>query len=123
MLKGDPDRVYIGGMKAFTLTIILLLGGCASSTFEHGRGFNATMVSSIVEGETTRKQVEAWFGEPHSQAVATGGLLSWTYMHTVSTAEAQSLIFKMNVETTTATKVLVIQFQGNTVVNYSFTES
>jgi outer membrane protein assembly factor BamE (lipoprotein component of BamABCDE complex) len=113
----------MGAMKIPTLIIVLVLAGCASSTFESGRDFNATQVSSIVEGETTRSQIVDWFGEPHSQSVASGGLLSWTYMYSVSSAEAQSLIFKMNVETTSSSKVLVVQFRNNLVVNYTFTES
>ena len=101
---------------------MLLLGSCATSTFEGGQDFNTARVSSIAEGQTTQSQILDWFGEPQSKSVSGGGVESWSYAHSVSSAEAQSMVFKIDVETTSAYKSLVVTFVSGVVSSYTFVE-
>lgn len=104
------------------LVLASLFGSCATSTFESGQDFNTARVSSISEGQTTQAQVLEWFGDPQSKTVSGGGVESWSYTHSVSSAEAQSMVFKIDVETTSTYKSLVVTFVSGVVSSYTFVE-
>jgi outer membrane protein assembly factor BamE (lipoprotein component of BamABCDE complex) len=94
---------------ASVLFVLLLLAGCA---MQGGKEFDTDYVSRIERGATTKADVRANLGEPVSRSTAGTGEETWSYVVGVYTGK-----HKMS------GKSLTIMFSGDTVKDYTYSES
>jgi outer membrane protein assembly factor BamE (lipoprotein component of BamABCDE complex) len=104
----------------FTLLFAALLSGCATASFETGRRFDASKVSSIQKGQTTKAEILAWFGEPYSKTVSGEDGEMWIYLHSQGTSKAKSMVFTVDVKTEGTSQKLDLIFRGEKVVNFTY---
>ena len=113
-------------MKITILTLIIalliLISGCASTSYSVGNSFSSENVAKIVKDKTTSAQLVQLFGEPYTKSVISSNEEKWIYMHTSGTSSAQSYVFTMDVKTTGTQKTLDILLKDEVVINYAFTE-
>lgn len=118
--------------KAILLTGCLMLSfvitGCASVGNERLRDENqSTVKNKIVEGQTTKTDIQSMFGEPQHTSFTDGGNLIWTYQFTNVSADAVSYIPIVSLFGATASgtkKELVVLFDKNDIVSrYSMRKS
>lgn len=74
---------------ALSMTLLALLGGCASSRSSTGSMLDADQVNRIQQGVTTREQVVALLGEPTSASMVGEGRRMMVYSGTQTEAKAQ----------------------------------
>lgn len=101
---------------------VLLLSGCATSSYSVGENFASENVSQIIKGKTTSDELIALLGEPYSKTVLSDTDEKWLYMYSEGQAEAQSYIVSMDVKTTGTQKVLDVLISDGVVVNFAYTE-
>jgi len=88
------------------LPLLVLLAACASS----GRNFDETKVGNIKNGQTTKAEIEQWFGPPGAQqglnGTTNGAVRRYTYSYGRSTHGGAS----------TKAKALVVDFNDKDIV-------
>lgn len=88
------------------LPVVLVLSACASS----GRNFDESRVGNIKNGQTTKAEIEAWFGKPGSVAglngTTNGAVQRYTYAYGHSTHGGSR----------TTAKALVVDFNDKDIV-------
>ena len=113
-------------MKLTILTsivaLLILITGCASTSYTVGKSFSSENVAKIIKGKTTSTQLVQLFGQPYTKSVISANEEKWIYMHTSGTSSAQSYVFTMDVKTTGTQKTLDILLKDDVVINYAFTE-
>ncbi|MDR7119766.1 hypothetical protein [Rheinheimera soli] len=105
------------------ISLILLLTGCATSTYKTGNEFASENVAKIEKGVTTDSQLVLLIGQPFMKTVISETEQKWIYSHTVANAKATNYVFSMQVESTGITKMLDVLLKDGVVVNYAYTES
>jgi hypothetical protein len=98
-------------MKKFLLIlpfflVLLVLFACAST----GRNFDETKMSNIKNGQTTRAQIDQWFGPPTSNAVLTGTINGAVRRYTYTYAYSSYGGLR------TTSKALVVDFNDKDIV-------
>lgn len=104
-------------------SLILLLAGCATSTYKTGNEFASDNVKKIEKGVTTENQLVQLIGQPFMKTVLSENEQKWIYSHTVANAKATNYVFSMQVESTGTTKTLDVLLRDGVVINYAYTES
>ncbi len=107
---------------SITITALLTLFGCATSSYTYGNDFSSKNVSKIEKGKTTTKELVAMFGQPFMKSVISKISEKWVYSYSTGTASAQSHIVTTKVETTGMQNMLDILVENGVVSNYTFTE-
>lgn len=107
----------------FVGVLMLVAGGCATSTYTFGRDFAMENVNKIVKGKTTASDLVQMFGEPYSKTVVSDTEEKWLYMYTMSTAKAQSFMFTTKVDSEGQFKTLDILLKDGIVTNFAYTDS
>ncbi|MDA8416686.1 MAG: outer membrane protein assembly factor BamE [Betaproteobacteria bacterium] len=102
--------------------------GCASTGNESIRAESGdTLKSKIVEGRTTRAQIQELFGAPTTTSFTDSGLEIWTYSFTKMSADAISYVPIVNMfgaSSSGTKKSLVVMFdKQNIVQRYAINES
>ena len=97
------------------LILLLVLFGCATSSYISGRDFDMSKVEKIEKGVTTQNEIINWFGQPQSKSLMYNSEI-WTYMYMYSQAKATSYIFNMDVQGQSNYKSLSITFDTNKIV-------
>ncbi|MEK7466697.1 MAG: hypothetical protein AAB074_04710 [Planctomycetota bacterium] len=93
--------------KAMTvLPLVLALSACASS----GRNFDESKVGNIKNGQTTKAEIEQWFGKPGGMAgvngATNGAVQRYTYSYGYSSHGGSR----------TTAKALVVDFNDKDIV-------
>ena len=118
--SSDPLRSGARSMRDSSLrprrTIALLAALCvtllASGCLTVGQPFPASRVADIRMGETTRAEIEQWFGSPWRSGVH-DGMPTWTYGH-----------YRYSLFGPARTRDLVVRFDtDNRVASYTFNET
>ena len=104
------------------IALLILISGCASTSYSVGKSFSSESVAKIIKGKTTSAQLVQLFGEPFTKSVISANEEKWIYMHSSGTSSAQSYVFTMDVKTTGTQKTLDILLKDGVVINYAFTE-
>jgi len=107
---------------SITVTALLVLTGCATSSYTYGNNFASENVSKIVKGKTTKQEIVTMFGQPFLKSVISKTGEKWVYSYSSGTASAQSYLVTTTVETTGTQKMLDILIENGIVENYTFTE-
>jgi hypothetical protein len=88
------------------LSLAVLFAACATS----GRNFDETKVGNIRNGQTTKAEIEQWFGAPNARqgltGSAVGAVTRYTYSYARSTHGGAN----------TKAKALVVDFNDKDVV-------
>lgn len=94
-------------MRSVVNVLLVLALGLSAGCATVGKDFDTTHVKDIVNEETTKPQVRAWFGAPHQtirplQDHPAGGVERWQYTHAYSVAggstTSKALVVDFNVE-------------------------
>jgi len=116
------------GLLVAGFVSIALLAGCASTgneSIRHESG--ATIKNKVVEGKTTKADIQSMFGAPTSTSFTDSGLEVWTYDFTKLSADAVSYIPVVNWFGSSATgtkKSLVVMYDSKDIVQrYSLSTS
>lgn len=111
-------------MKKTVMMVILavaaaLSGGCASTS--QGRKFDDSYVSQIKKGLTTKAQIREHFGEPVSVSKSSE-TETWTYSYSDAYGRAyiQAATYGL-VREKSDDQMLIVVFQGDVVVEYTYT--
>lgn len=112
-------KVHFITMVSF---IILLLSGCATSSYSVGKNFASENISQIIKGKTTSKELTALLGQPYTKTVLSASDEKWIYMHSKGTTKAQSYIVSMDIITTGTQKMLDVLISNGVVANFAYTE-
>jgi hypothetical protein len=120
-------KKYLAGV----LVAILGASGCATTTrATAGRMFDDARISEIKKGRTTKQEVLAMFGEPHSKKLDTEGTEQITYFHSESkdTYDPRMFIpfigfFFLNSKTDSRSKTLDVVLKSGVVSDFSYDES
>ena len=114
-------------MKALSILAaafsLVVLAGCATSNYIVGRDFSSGNVAQISKGKTTTDELRQLFGEPFTKTVVSGNEERWLYTYTSSTANVQSYVVTMKVNSSGNHKMLDVLIRDGRVVNYTFSES
>lgn len=107
---------------------LALLVGCASTGNQQLANTNASSVNqNIVDGQTTKAQVEALLGAPDNIDFNHANNEKWTYEYKKSEAKGSNFIPVVNIfaqGTNDTKKTLVVVFNKNGVVqNHAYSES
>lgn len=102
--------------------LILLVTGCATSSYSVGKDFASENISQVIKGKTTSEELTALLGEPYTKTVLSASDEKWIYMHSEAIAKAQSYIISMDVKTTGTQKMLDVLISNGIVVNFTYTE-
>src|ERR1700693_1747027 len=79
------------------LAVVLVLAGCAGVGNEKLRSESETTVAQkIVEGKTTKAEIQKMFGSPGKASFTDNGLEIWNYEFTKVSADAVSYIPLVN---------------------------
>lgn len=105
------------------LLLSVFLLACATSNYEVGSNFTAEQVDIVKEGVTTKEQVISSFGSPTTVSKSSNGSEIWLYQYIKTSSHVKNMVFAMDVETSTESKMLRVTFQGDVVESYSYTES
>ena len=73
--------------------VAVLLGGCA--TYQSGNDFNESQIDEIEQGQTTKADIEQWFGSPTgtgTQYIDGENMEHYTYSYSEGGATAESYI-------------------------------
>lgn len=104
------------------LLSMLIVTGCATSSYSVGKDFSSENVKLIVKGKTTGKQLIEMFGEPFTKSVMSETEEKWIYTYTSGTAKAQSYVLTTKVESTGQQKMLDVLLKNGIVTNFAYTE-
>jgi len=116
-------------MKSISLVCaFLILGACASVGNMALKDENEkTVAAKIVEGKTTRQQIQVIYGGPNYTTITDGGNLIWTYRYIYKTPKVADFIPIVHIFAggeNILVKELVIMFDKNDVVTkFSMQES
>jgi outer membrane protein assembly factor BamE (lipoprotein component of BamABCDE complex) len=108
---------------ALIVVLALLVGaGCAPKI---GRDFNASYLSSIERGVTTKSQVRQNLGEPSSVTTSSlaGETWSYQYMEGAGLAQTYGNFFRNEYTNMGSHKMLVVTFDGDRVKDYTYSET
>ncbi|MEW6304405.1 MAG: outer membrane protein assembly factor BamE [Verrucomicrobiota bacterium] len=76
-------------MKLLAITMLALaLAGCASV----GRKLDTAKIDQIKKGETTREEIQKWFGSPDQITKDANGNTTYSYMYVRATAKPETYI-------------------------------
>lgn len=109
--------------SAITLTgtLLLILVGCATSSFSYGRNFPIENARLLKKG-APKPEVLQLFGEPFTKTMMSDGVEMWNYSFFTNTATAQSFLVATQVQSTGTRKNLSVQFKDDTVSQFSYSE-
>ena len=116
-------------MKKVTIVgFVFFLGACASAGNMPLRNESSqTVAARIVEGKTTKQEVQDAYGQPTTTSFTDGGSEIWTYRYSYATPKAVNFVPVIGIFAGGAdvqSKELVLLFDKNNVVTkYSFRES
>lgn len=105
------------------LSLLLIISGCATSSYKVGNEFASANVSKIEKGVTTENQLVQLIGEPYMKTVLSETEQKWIYTHTEANAKATNYVFSMQVESTGTTKTLDVLLKNGVVINYAYSET
>lgn len=115
--------ILVGGILAFLAT------GCGHN-YEQGRGLDATEVSSIRKGQTTKQEIGSMFGTPYSTTIDSSGNVILQYMHMQMNTKVKGATYIPIIgglvggaKSETTTQSLLVTVKDNIVVNYTYSES
>lgn len=99
---------------------VAISGGCASTS--QGRKFDDSYVSQIKKGVTTKAQIRQHFGEPVSVSQSSE-IETWTYSYSDAYGRAyvQAATYGL-VREKSDDQMLIVVFQGDVVVEYTYTK-
>ncbi|MDO4434184.1 MAG: hypothetical protein Q4B82_06360 [Alysiella sp.] len=109
-------------MKRLSVLLLsaVLLSACASSGNTSLKNVNLSEVKQyIVEGRTTKEQVQAKYGSADSVSFTDGGNEIWTYRYSEATSHASNYIPIVNIFSSghdIKTKEMVVMFDKNNLV-------
>lgn len=109
-------------MKRLSVLLIsaALLGACASSGNVVLKNMDLTQVKQhIIEGRTTKEQVQAKYGSADSVTFTDSGNEIWTYRHSEATSHVSNYIPIVSIFSSgqdVKTKEIVVMFDKNSVV-------
>lgn len=114
--------------KLAILGLVIFLGACASVGNMPLRNESAqTVATRIVEGKTTKQEVQDAYGQPTTTSFTDGGNEIWTYRYSYATSKAINFVPIVGLFAGGAdvqSKELVILFgKDNRVTKYSYRES
>ncbi len=110
-------------ISILSLAFLVIIAGCATSSYSVGRDFSSENIKSIVKGKTKSTELAKLFGQPFSKTVISKNEEKWIYTYSSGTASAQSYLVTTKVETTGSQKTLDILLKDGVVINYTFTEN
>ncbi len=110
-------------ISILSLAFLIIIAGCATSSYSVGRDFSSENIKSIVKGKTKNTELIKLFSQPFSKTVISKNEEKWIYTYSSGTASAQSYLVTTKVETTGNQKTLDILLKDGVVINYTFTEN
>ena len=114
--------------KLVVVGLVMFLGACASAGNMPLRNESSqTVATRIVEGKTTKQEVQHAYGEPTTTSFTDAGNEIWTYRYSYATSKAINFVPIVGLFAGGAdveSKELVILFgKDNRVTKYSYRES
>ena len=103
-------RVFILVVAMFAIT------GCATS----GKNFDESGMDKIVDGQTTKQEIEQWFGQPSGTHSGSDGRTAYTYTYAEAQARPESFIPFVGMfvgGTDSEAKTLTVWFDQSQVVD------
>jgi len=116
-------------LKNILLAVVaLVLGACASAGNMALKDENEKSVAArVVEGKTTKQEVQAAYGQPTQTTFTDGGNEIWTYRYAYATPKAINFVPVVGIFAGGAdvqTKELVVMFdKANVVMKFSMREA
>lgn len=129
ILHNFSQRILIMNTKLLSFAVIgaLLLSGCAATAGNQKLGSmeKSQLNTSIVKGKSTKKDVEALLGETDKVAPTKDGGEIWTYSFARASMKPAGYIPLVNLfysGTNNTTKIVVVEFDANSVVKEMITK-
>ncbi|HCR16121.1 MAG TPA: hypothetical protein DIU35_01450 [Candidatus Latescibacteria bacterium] len=117
-------------MKRYTILLIpcLLLSGCSSTGNRALKNETEQSISQkILEGKTTKAEIQSMLGSPLSTSFTDGGLVIWTFKFSQTQVKASTfipIVYLFSSGTKGTIKELKILFDDEDIVKkFSMTES
>ena len=104
-----------------------LISGCSTSGNQHLKNETSqSLQSKILKNKTTKSEITARLGEPDTRTTLDNGNEEWTYSMNNNQFDATTFIPVVGLLTggsQTQAKTLEIEFKGETVSKWSFSEN
>ena len=105
----------------------LLISGCSTSGNQHLKNETSqSLQSKIIKNKTTKSEIITALGEPETKTTLDSGNEEWTYSMDNNQFDATTFIPVVGLLTggsQTQAKTLEIEFKGETVSKWSFSEN
>ncbi|EMJ4818886.1 hypothetical protein ACV8SR_20770 [Citrobacter freundii] len=105
----------------------LLISGCSTSGNQHLKNETSqSLQSKIIKNKTTKSEIITALGEPETKTTLDSGNEEWTYSMDNNQFDATTFIPVVGLLTggsRTQAKTLEIEFKGETVSKWSFSEN
>ena len=105
----------------------LLISGCSTSGNQHLKNETSqSLQSKIIKNKTTKSEIITALGEPETKTTLDSGNEEWTYSMDNNQFDATTFIPVVGLLTggsQTQAKTLEIEFKGETVSTWSFSEN
>lgn len=105
----------------------LLISGCSTSGNQHLKNKTSqSLQSKIIKNKTTKSEIITALGEPETKTTLDSGNEEWTYSMDNNQFDATTFIPVVGLLTggsQTQAKTLEIEFKGETVSKWSFSEN
>lgn len=105
----------------------LLISGCSTSGNQHLKNETSqSLQSNIIKNKTTKSEIITALGEPETKTTLDSGNEEWTYSMDNNQFDATTFIPVVGLLTggsQTQAKTLEIEFKGETVSKWSFSEN
>ncbi|HBS6562640.1 TPA: hypothetical protein OT047_005500 [Klebsiella pneumoniae] len=105
----------------------LLISGCSTSGNQHLKNETSqSLQSKIIKNKTTKSEIITALGEPETETTLDSGNEEWTYSMDNNQFDATTFIPVVGLLTggsQTQAKTLEIEFKGETVSKWSFSEN
>ncbi|EFH7513473.1 TPA: hypothetical protein LOG85_002561 [Escherichia coli] len=105
----------------------LLISGCSTSGNQHLKNETSqSLQSKIIKNKTTKSEIITALGEPETKTTLDSGNEGWTYSMDNNQFDATTFIPVVGLLTggsQTQAKTLEIEFKGETVSKWSFSEN